>query len=241
MKKILFSVALFSFASTAVFGQIKKIKPISSEKVEVKEPSDLIVNPKNPKTLYMVSDHGFLYETDFSGKILNKFKWNGIDTEAVYAEGNKVYAVEEFGRNINIFDADSKKKIRTINVPYNGGRNKAYEAFTFNPKKNVFVLLTEKDPVYLIELDEDFNKINQMKMKKLASDISAATFYNDFLWLLSDEDKMVIKMNPETYEVLMRYEIPVYNPEGIAFTSDGKLLILSDNMQTLYQFENPEN
>ncbi|WP_184808091.1 SdiA-regulated domain-containing protein [Epilithonimonas hominis] len=209
-------------------------------KVEVTEPSDIVLNPDNPEHFFMVSDNGFVHETDLQGKITKTFPFEGIDIEAVYADNNYVYAVEEFTRKIRIFDKNSGELTRTAHIPYNGGRNKAYEAFVYNPDKEVFLLITEKDPIYIFELDKNFNKINEYNISKMAGDISAATYYNGNIWLLSDEDRMVFKLDPKTYNVMAKFEVPVYNPEGITFGKDGTLYILSDNLQRLYTFDNPE-
>ena len=151
-----------------------------------------------------------------------------------------MYAVDETHRTIYTYDSVSLHKNNIITVPYSGGRNRGYEALTFNKSKNDFVLLTEKDPTLLFELDANFKITNQMDLSDVASDISAATFYNNFLWLLSDEDMMILKLNPLTYEVLGKWSLPVINPEGFAFDKDGNILVSCDDMQRIYYFNNPE-
>ena len=84
-------------------------------------------------------------------------------------------------------------------------------------------------------------KINEIDLSKISRDISAATFYKDHLWLLGDEDMTVYKLNPKNYQVLNSLKLPVVNPEGLTFDTNGNLLILSDDMQLLYYFKNPEN
>jgi uncharacterized protein YjiK len=125
-------------------------------------------------------------------------------------------------------------------VPFGGGRNRGYEAITFNNAKNVFVLVVEKDPITLFELDADFKIINEINLSKIARDIAAATFYDNHLWLLSDEDRSIFKLNPTTYEVIGQWLLPVINPEGLAFDKEGNLLVTCDDMQRLYYFNNPE-
>jgi hypothetical protein len=51
---------------------------------------------------------------------------------------------------------------------------------------------------------------------------------------------MLIKVNPDTYDVIQKWSLPVINPEGLAFDKDGNLLITCDDMQRLYYFNHPE-
>jgi uncharacterized protein YjiK len=125
-------------------------------------------------------------------------------------------------------------------VPFGGGRNRGYEALTFNKDKNTFILVVEKDPITLLELDVHFSIINEINLSKIARDIAAATFHNGFLWLLSDEDRVVLKLNATTYQVSEKWKLPVINPEGLTFDKDGNLVITCDDMQRIYYFNNPE-
>lgn len=216
-----------------------KLKPIDYVHTEVAEPSDICVNVVGDSTYFVVSDNGFLHEMNAQGKILRTADFEGIDVEGVYSNHDHVYIVEEFTRKIRIFDVATLQLQRTVVFPYSGGRNKGYESLTYNEKKGVFVMLTEKDPIYLIEIDSDMRLINELYLEGIARDISAATYYDDHLWLLSDEDMEVIKINPLTYEEVGRWYIPIINPEGIAFHNN-HMLIVSDDMERLYRFAIPQ-
>lgn len=222
--------------SVFAFSQTIKIKPIEKFSTNVEEPSDITIAPWDEKVFYMVSDNGYLHQTDSKGQIQKTATYRGLDFEAVYAFGDKIYAVEEFSRRINIFDKDLNL-IRSKTIPYGGGRNKGYEAFTFNQAKKCFVMLTEKDPLLLFELNESLEVINEIRLEKLARDISSATFYNNHLYLLSDDDREVIKLNPSNYEVIQRWQIPIINPEGFVFLKDGKLMVVSDDRAMIYIFD----
>lgn len=236
---LVFLIGLSSF--TAFAQKASTLQPLNWYVTEVEEPSDVCLNPLKSNSYFMVSDNGFLYETDEKGKIIRTADYKGLDTEAVWAKGDLVYVVEEFTRKIRVFDNATLTLQRTVHHPYTGGRNKAYEAFVYNEAKERFLLFTEKDPIYLFELDKDLNLVNEINFNHLARDISAATYHNNFLWLLSDEDRTIFKLNPTTYQVIQQWVIPVINPEGISFSADGKfLLILSDDMQRVYHFPNPE-
>lgn len=229
-------------ASSIVSAQKNfKAKPTSFHSTQVPEPSDICLNPSKSNSFYMVSDMGYLYETNSSGEITRKAEYRGIDTEAVFAKGDKVYVIQEFNRKIAVFDAATLQLIQTKTVNYNGGRNKGYESFTFNQSNNRFVLITEKEPINLFELDENFNVVNEIDLNKIARDISSATYYNNFIWLLSDEDRTVFKLNPITYEVISKWIVPIINPEGITFDSNGKLFIVSDDRKKIYIIDNLQN
>ena len=240
MKNLKYALILILIVNTVQCQKIKKLKPERFVTLAIPEPSDLCFS-FDKKSIFIVSDEGFLFETDKNGTIIRKANFEGVDCEAVFADEKFVYVVEETTREIKVFDLKDLTLEKTISLPYSGGRNKGYEAFTFNKSKNKYIVLTEKDPVYLFELDLEFKVINKIKLEKIARDISAATYHNNFLWLLSDEDNTVFKLNPNNYEVLKKWKIKVLNPEGISFDENGNMLILSDDLKRLYFFKTPEN
>jgi len=240
MKKIAITIlGLLPFLGIYAQKSIK-LTPTAIKNIQVPEPSDITYSIDG-KSLYVVSDNGYLFETDLEGTIIRKANYKGLDDEAVYANESYVYVVEEFSRKIKMFSLPDLILEKTVQIPYNGARNKGYEGFTFNKAKGVFTLIVEKDPIYVFELNEKLEKINELNLGDIARDISAATYYNNHLWLLSDEDRTVFKLNPKDYSVLSKWTIPVINAEGIAFDTDGNLTVASDALQRLYYFNNPEN
>lgn len=240
MKKKLFIpltclVTAFILNACAVSYESIKIKPYHSINLKVSEPSDICPNPLKPNHFFIASDDGYLAEINKDGEVTRTKDLPIYDAEAVYANEEHIYVIDEFSRSITQLNHDLET-IRTKTIAYGGGRNRSYEAFTYNPVKKKFLLFTEKSPIYMFELTEDLNIYNERKMGKIARDISAATFYKDHLYLLSDEDKLIFKMNPSTYEIIQTWYIPVINPEGIAFDSDGNVLIISDDREKLYFF-----
>ena len=216
-----------------------KLKPTHWITTKIPEPSDICFDSKSGN-FFVVSDDGILFETDKEGKIIRKVKEIDADFEAVYVDDNNVYAVNERHRKIFVYERTSLNRTKTITVPFGGGRNRAYEALTFNKEKNTFILMVEKDPITLLELDVNFKIINEIDLSTIARDIAAATFHNGFLWLLSDEDRSVLKLNATAYQVLEKWKLPVINPEGLAFDKDGNLVVTCDDMQRIYYFNNPE-
>ena len=239
MKKIVITILGIASCFANMYAQ-ETLKSTKKINILVPEPSDL-THSVDGKSLFMVSDNGYLFETDLEGTILRKADYKGLDDEAVYATKSHVYVVEEFTRKIRKFSLPDLIIESTAHLPYNGARNKAYEGFTYNKAKDVFLLFVEKDPLYVFELNEKLEKVNEINLGDLARDISAATFYDNHLWLLSDEDRTIFKLDPNDYSLISKWEIPVINAEGLSFDSDGNFIVASDALQRLYYFNNPEN
>ena len=233
----LIGILFISLSNTA--QKAVKMKPTRHVAVTIPEPSDICYDSKTD-TFFIVSDAGGLFETDKNCKVIRKQPQDGADFEAVSSDGTYVYAVDETNRTIYKYDIQTLQLVKKFVIPYSGARNKGYESFSFDKAKNRYVLITESNPAILFELDTDFKVTNQTDISAIAKDISSARFYDGFLWLLSDEDMMLLKLNPTTYEVLKKWSLPVINPEGLAFDKEGNILISCDDMQRVYYFNNPE-
>lgn len=201
--------------------------------IKISEPSDISVAPDG-KSLFIVSDNGALFETDLEGNIIRSTQAGLVDAEGVYADENFVYVVEERNRFIKTFSRKDFQLLNTVNIPYEGGRNKGFEGITKSPDGN-WLLFTEKEPVWMFTLDEKMHEINRQKWE-VPGDVSAAVWFNGFLWLLSDERAEVWKTDWKTGTILKRFKLPVLNPEGLAFSKDGKMYVLSDDGQKMYVF-----
>jgi len=234
MKKIiLFSSFLFAIVFCNAQKTIR-LKAFKHVRTNVAEPSD-IGYTSDFSHFYIVSDQGYLYETDTAGKILKTATVTGIDFEALFIKDNFIYVADERSRVVHVYTLDSLKHVKEFSVPYSGGANDCYEGIAYNEKKKCFILLIEKNPSYLFELDDNFVKTKEIPLN-IATDISSACYHKGFLYLLSDIDGLVLKLDPSDYSVLQKWSIPVTNPEGITFDKAGNLVIVSDKDQTIYKF-----
>lgn len=233
---LVFCFSLLGQAGAQISSKLvpQKIKPIAHYYTDVDEPSDIVLNQAGTG-FWMVSDDGLLFETNLEGKIIRQAPFTGFDFEAVWADNQFVYAVDERTRKIHFYNPESLVKVKSIEVPYLASRNKGYESFCFNAAKGKFILITEKDPALLVELDAQWKWENDIPIKGLR-DVSAFTFYNNKLYILSDEDREIWVLDPSTYQVEAKYLIPIINPEGICFDREGNLFITSDDRQVLYKF-----
>ncbi|MEO8769406.1 MAG: SdiA-regulated domain-containing protein [Ferruginibacter sp.] len=236
MKKITASLSIIAVLALGSFT-VKKLMFTGKNDIKVPEPSDICLTPSG-NGLYIASDEGGLYETDLHGKIIRKSSLVGTDFEGVYSNDNFVFVMDESARKVYKLDHKDLKSVATFELPYNGARNAGFESITFNEKKNVFVTVSEKHPVTIFEYDETFHKVNEVKFNA-ARDISSATWHDGNIWLLSDEDMKIFRLDPMTYEITEKYSINVLNPEGIAFDKEGKLIICSDDMRKLYYYNKP--
>lgn len=235
---LFFFGAIGSYASAQKKTKTPSLKFESSVSLKIPEPSDIALSPSG-NSFYIVSDNAILLETDLQGTVIRKSDVvKGIDFEGVWSDDRYVYVADETTRKIHLYSHKDLAHEKTLNFSYPGGRNKGVESITYNAAKKAFVLITETDPSIIFETDSNFVQLNEKEWNN-SRDVSAATYHNDHIWILSDEDMTVFKCDPLTYEVIDRWKINVLNPEGIAFHNN-QMMILSDDLERMYFFSHPE-
>ncbi len=228
---------LLLLPATAAAQRPERLQPAGWVTVRVPEPSDLAAIPGTDR-FYCVSDNGHVMEIGPDGGVLREARNIAYDLEGALLKDDTLLVVDERSRCIIWITPADLQPVRRLTIPYLGGRNRGYEAIAWNPLKQRYLLITERDPVRIIELDAAMRVVNEVPLHGLARDISSATWHEGHLWLLSDMDMLVLKCDPADYSVKARWEVPVINPEGIAFSND-RLMILSDDRQRLYSFNLP--
>jgi uncharacterized protein YjiK len=211
-----------------------KIKSIAHYSLKIPEPSDICYS-ETTHSYFIVSDQGRLFETDEKGTIIRQAPYHTMDYEGVYEKDGSVYVSEEMTRNVLVYDAKSLERSGSYQLHNHGARNKGFEALTYNPIRKRFIACTEADPVKLYEYDEKFIQLNDIPLKGI-SDASAATYYDNHIYVLSDESRTILVFNAADMKLEKKYSINILNPEGICFGPAGELKIVSDDMQTLYDF-----
>jgi len=229
---------VFVFSLSLIFlslsGQKECVKNISvqrKKKIKIPEPSDLTFFNNQ---WMVVSDNGFLYSCTLDFSSCSKTGVTGADFEALATNGDFLWVSEESLRNIRVYNK-KLEKVKNLLIHENGPLNAGFEALAYDSVRSVLIAITESPPL-LLEINDDVPSGVRYPLS-VRGDISAATVYNGFLWLLSDERRLIYKYSLPDYKILQIYSIPVVNPEGIAFDTDGKLLILSDDRQTIYYFD----
>lgn len=236
MKKIRnFSLILIAFLS---FQGIEKgsLKADKKRKLQIPEPSDICLKTDR-SGYFVVSDDGFLFETDSVGKVLRKSSFLGFDFEGVFQDTSGLWVMDERTRFLYRFNTETLLPISTVEIPYSGGRNKGFEAICRNPKNGRMIVITEKDPIWIMELDAQQRIVYRIRFNGL-SDVSAATVWNGNLYFLSDEDHCIARISPIDYSIEKKVSIKVLNPEGLSPACNKGLVVSSDDQSKLYFFEN---
>ena len=213
------------------------LKPYFRHEVNIDEPSDICLATADPSHYYIVSNRGSIAETDSNGKVVRHTKWDGSDYEAICTKDNMIYAVDESMRRIDVINESDFKLKKSVYLNYGGARNKGIEGLIYLPDQKKFIAVIEK-PAMIIEMNEQLQVTSQMLMKQFF-ELSSITYHDHFLWLLGDENHEVMKVNPDDYSIVQRWNLPIVNPEGICFDTNGNLLIVSDDMATLFKFRFP--
>ncbi len=232
-----FIVVTFFLTVVPFFAQCKpkpkKLALLYKADLTIKEPSDICILP-NVNKYAIVSDNGLLYLTDTNGVVLKESTFKGFDFEGVFADESKIYVSDERSRIIYVFDYNLER-ITSYQLTYYGGRNSGFESITFNKNKNCFVLITEKHPCIIFEYDTAFKELKQYPYT-FSTDVSSITFHKGHLFVLCDEERKILVLNPNDYSLESEIKLSDINPEGIAITEDGRILIVSDDEQYLKKY-----
>ncbi|MBT8386072.1 MAG: SdiA-regulated domain-containing protein, partial [Ignavibacteria bacterium] len=208
---------------TANAGCMKEKEEKSGEKITllgrydipVPEPSGLALT-RDQNGFWTVSDEdSYLYELDKYGKIIKRIKVDGVDLEGVTVIDEATLAIVlERTREVVVLDT-SGTELQRVKINLGGEPNSGLEGITYNEGTKHFYVVTEKDPAFIIELDGDLNEVRRDTIK-FAADVSGI-FYDEndnVLWILSDEDKMVVKTDLEL-NIISKLKISTIQPEGI--------------------------
>ncbi len=230
-------IIVFLLVLTAIAGCIKDKEEKSGEKITllrrydipVPEPSGLTLTNDQNRFWTVSDENSSLYELDKFGKIIKRIKVNGFDLEGVTVIDEATLAIVlERTREVVVLDS-SGMELQRVKINLEGELNSGLEGISYNDSTKHFYIVNEKDPALIIELDGELNEVGRDTIK-FAADVSGIYYAeNDYmLWILSDEDQMVIKTDMEL-NIITKFKISVIQPEGITVNKKGdRLYIISD-------------
>lgn len=210
-------------------------------KIDVQQASGLCLSADG-SFLWAVGDQkDNLYKLTFEGETIDKIDVDGNDAED--AEGicvvddNRLALVLEKSSTLLIVDTlgniIEQKEFKTTGDP-----NSGLEGITYNPANGHFFVIKEKDPSLLIELDDEYNKVNSVELKGV-KDVSGLHFdaAENLLWIVSDEDQEIYISDTEG-NFSKTFKMDVDKAEGIAVdTKNGFIYLVSDSKDKLYRLE----
>jgi len=231
MKLLLFLLFLQSSFSFN-FKDDSGLKYLGKQKLKFREPSDLSFDPQG--NIWVASDDGFMVKIDTLGNILKRSAKFAYDLETICYHNDMIYTVNERGNMMHLFDTNFVEQ-NHFQLAISTALNRGVEALFFRPDKKCFVCVTEKKPI-LRELDSSMNTTNTIELP-LEGDISSGMYYNNQVWLLSDESSCIYILNKNSYKLEKTLPLNILNPEGIASDAKGIIYIASDDMNTFYKYQ----
>lgn len=213
----------------------KTITPyISKSKIDIEEPSDIFFDTSYER-YYVVSDEGTIKVKDKDMLTIHTIKKVGYDFEAVCVVDSFIYVVDESNKRILKYNISSYKLVNTYDVKNNSPLNSGIESLAYNKKTKTFFAAMEKGPVTILEFDMNFTQIRKVVVKDF-SDISSLTFHGDYLYVLSDEDASLSKLDPISLDIIETKYFHIINAEGVTFNASNEAVIVSDALQNIYKF-----
>lgn len=238
IKKFCFHVlwAVLLVISSFTVRAVHKIKPEHTYTIHLNEPSELV--SKGSGQFFLLANKAKLYEMNAQGKTGKALPFSGYDIEAACMADGQLCLIDESLRIVYLLDAASGEVMRSYSLHYEGARNLGFEAVCYLQDTQHFLLATEKAPCLFYEYNKEFQQFNQFSVSGIR-EVSSMTYYQNDLYVLSDEDATVYKVDPKKHVVIEQWRLPMLNPEGICIDDRGHLLVVSDDMNKLFDFQKP--
>ena len=236
------SAALFSLTACAEkeppLTHSDNLRLIGVHPLEVSEPSGVTLGPDG-KSLWVISDEdGRVHSLDLEGLEKGSFKVDKSDLEGLTSVGDSALAVvSERGRELLVMTLGGDP-IKSGHIDIPGSDNLGPEAVAYDPLKEQFHILKEKQPGILITLNNDLREISRRTLD-FSRDYSGLEFepVRRHFWILSDESRSIHVTN-EDFEVQATFSTNIRQMEGLAVDYERKrLYVVSDHTGKLYVFE----
>lgn len=217
---------------------VKNLKFSIARKIPVPEPSGLDLTYDETGFWVVSDENSSVYLIDSWGKEIKSFKVDGYDLEGITViDKARIAVVLERTREVVVLDT-SGTELKRVKLELTGELNSGLEGITYDPEQKKFYVVNEKDPILLLTLDEHLAELSRdtLNFLKDASGIYFDSAHNK-LWILSDENQMIVNTNLSGKEIYEKYVIKVEQPEGVTLNKNGtRLYIVSDIQGSLYVF-----
>lgn len=224
----------------------------AKEKViaKIPEASGISYSEKS-NTLFVVNDEGSIYELSKKGKILREKKIGKYDLEGIVVDdiNNVLLVADEKNDTILVISKDNFKKQKKISIKrkFKGVKilkkgSDGIEGIALH--NNKIYLSNQSDKLYpkddssvIVIIDYDL-KNKRQKIKNIINhgltDISGLTFFDDILYMISDNNNLIVSYDIKKKKILRKDKLPKkFAQEGITFDNKGNLFIADDKGQIL--------
>ncbi len=238
------------------------------KKGELREPSGLSV-ARDGRSLWVVSDDTKrVFRISLDGGILEDRGVEARDLEGIAAHPGRdlLLAVQEEANRILELDARNGRCLRNVRLAdlegfeplaasFAGDANKGLEGVAFDADGSRVFVLKEADPVLLIELDPDLERIvSHRRLGPKQGFVSGSEEALDAsglapdeapgnLWIVSDRGRRVVLYDWGQDRVVGSASLPsadgglVEKPEGVAYVAaTDRLYVVSDKKARLYVY-----
>ncbi len=205
---------------------------------------------KSSNSLFVANDEGLVYEIDTSGKVLRKRCLGHFDLEGVACDSKKgklYFAVEKSDhvlvvnqKNLSVVkEIDIKRKYKKIKI-LKKDRKHGLEAIAITPdglylSNQSFKRYPQEDPSVLLKIGS--LKKRKTVIKKIIDhgyiDISGMSYYNNYLYMVSDTDNLLIKYDLQNQKTIATKKLPPAAYEGVTFDNFGNIYFADDDGRVL--------
>lgn len=206
---------------------IAQTEVIRKSSMKVAEPSD-ISNWPGKENYLVLADKAFLYEYAPDGTQINRHSFESLDLEAITCSEKYCYISEETLQRIHVLDIATLEEIHAVQWHHGGGRNEGVEALVWLNESRQLLAATEKDPQFFTLFDESIQPLYSFRVEGI-EEVSSLTYHRGNVYVLSDEQATIYRLSKDLRKVEMQWAIPIINPEGLIFTDDNKVIVLSDD------------
>jgi len=207
-------------------------------------------------TLFVVADEGTIYELTKKGKIVRKKYLGNYDLEGITYDTKQdiLLLVEEKNKSILLVDTKNlevqkevkiKRKFENIKL-LKKSKKRGIEAIAIDTNGDIY-LSNQSQITYKKKLKEDASvifKIGSLEYKKSKIikvfnhgyvDISGLTFYDGYLYMISDKENLLIKYDIKTNKTNKTIKLPKSAQEGVSF--DEKYVYIADDNGRILRYK----
>ena len=225
----------------------------SKEIAKIPEASGICYMVKSDK-LIVVNDEGWIYTLDTNGKNIKKIYLGKYDLEGItYDKSNdKLLVAVEGDETVLVLNSSSfkiekeikiKRKFKDIEL-LKKSKKTGVEAIAIDNNGDIY-LSNQSKITYKDKLKVNASvvfRINSIDKKKAKIkevynhgyiDIAGLTFYDGYLYMVSDKDNLLIKYDIQKNKTVKKIKLPKSAQEGICFDNKKNIYIADDNGRVL--------